>query len=55
MTPESGVDWSGLLSWLHSLATPATLVELGVIAGCLGLSALPVSYTHLTLPTYREV
>jgi small-conductance mechanosensitive channel len=42
MTPASGVDWSGLAAWLRSLAAPATLIELAVIAGCLGLSALVV-------------
>jgi small-conductance mechanosensitive channel len=42
MTPASGVDWSGLDAWLRSLAAPATLIELAVIAGCLGLSALVV-------------
>ena len=36
--------------------TPAKLGEFDVVAfGCPAMGAEPVSYTHLTLPTNREV
>ena len=48
------------VDWTHPAEGPAPVPALGArpdapVAAVLALGANPVSYTHLTLPTNREV
>ena len=55
-TPGSSVEDQGeQYSEVKILSTAGRLGRVRYIGYTIGLSMLPVSYTHLTLPTNREV